>query len=178
MLEYYAYFVTIFSVHINSVVTYHPILWRSDLWENDISSSNRQKQTNNPVRILVQKLNHFTSSHPISWKRILILSFHWCSHLLWYIFHSGLVNKTNLVHNSFFVCLFLFSTCFGQLCAHHQEKLTVSLRHLVFVALCGWSSGMQSGSQGHPNSDKYLVSYWYSYFSWWWAHSCPKTFTE
>jgi hypothetical protein len=31
-----------------------------------------------------------------------------------------LVNKTNLVHNSFFVCLFLFSTCFGQVCAHHH----------------------------------------------------------
>jgi hypothetical protein len=24
------------------------------------------------------------------------------------------------------------------------------------------------------HSDKYQVSYWYSYFSWWWAHSCPK----
>jgi len=35
----------------------------------------------------------------------------------WY----NLVNKTSLVHN-FLVCLFLFSTCFGQLCAHHQEK--------------------------------------------------------
>ena len=23
----------------------------------------------------------------------------------------------------FFVCLLLFSTCFGQLCAHHQEKI-------------------------------------------------------
>jgi hypothetical protein len=34
----------------------------------------------------------------------------------------NLVNKTNLVNN-FFVCLFLFSTCFGQLCAHHQKKV-------------------------------------------------------
>jgi hypothetical protein len=34
----------------------------------------------------------------------------------------NLVNKTNLVHNSFFVCLFLFCTWFGQLCAHHQEE--------------------------------------------------------
>jgi hypothetical protein len=33
-----------------------------------------------------------------------------------------LVNKTNPVHNSFFLCLFIFSTCFGQLCAHHQVK--------------------------------------------------------
>jgi len=32
-----------------------------------------------------------------------------------------LVNKANLVHNLFLVCL-LVSTCFGRLCAHHQEK--------------------------------------------------------
>jgi hypothetical protein len=31
------------------------------------------------------------------------------------------VNKANLVHNFFLVHLFLFCTCFGQLCAHHQE---------------------------------------------------------
>jgi len=33
----------------------------------------------------------------------------------------NLVNKANLVRN-FLVCLFLFSTRFGRLCAHHQEK--------------------------------------------------------
>ena len=32
-----------------------------------------------------------------------------------------LVNKANLVHNLFLVCLSI-STCFGRLCAHHQEK--------------------------------------------------------
>jgi hypothetical protein len=31
------------------------------------------------------------------------------------------VNKANLVHNLFFVYLSIF-TCFGLLCAHHQEK--------------------------------------------------------
>ena len=35
--------------------------------------------------------------------------------------HS-LVNRTNLVHN-FLICLLLFSTCFGQLCVHQQDKL-------------------------------------------------------
>jgi hypothetical protein len=34
----------------------------------------------------------------------------------------NLVNNAKLVHHLFLVCLFLFSTCFGQLCAHHQEK--------------------------------------------------------
>jgi hypothetical protein len=28
--------------------------------------------------------------------------------------------------------------------------------------------------QSSTYSYKYQVSYWYSYFSWWWAHSCPK----
>jgi hypothetical protein len=48
-----------------------------------------------------------------------------------------LANRTNLVHNSFLVCLFLFSTHFGHLCAHYQEKTTVSMLHLVFVTLRG-----------------------------------------
>jgi len=38
----------------------------------------------------------------------------------------NLVNKANLVHNLFVVSLFVvylsISTCFRQLCAHHQEK--------------------------------------------------------
>jgi hypothetical protein len=114
-------------------------------------------------------------------------------------------------------------------------EITVSIRHLVFVTVCGWPSGMQGGMKLFPSlyvyfyslhvsgnyvpiirrnncinttpgichsawmavwyagwdeswkfhptlhtrrssthSDKYQVSYWYSYFSWWWAHSCPK----
>jgi hypothetical protein len=34
----------------------------------------------------------------------------------------NLVNRTNLVHNVFLICLLPFCTYFGQLCAHHQEK--------------------------------------------------------
>jgi hypothetical protein len=94
----------------------------------------------------------------------------------------NLVHIINLVQNSFFLCLFVFSKCSGQICAHHQEKYlyqydtwylslcvddrlvcipvglcvfisilymfgaimcpssgerTVSIRHLVFVTLCG-----------------------------------------
>jgi hypothetical protein len=63
-----------------------------------------------------------------------------------------------------------------------SEEITVSIRHLVFVNLCGWPSGMQGRMknpslhtrQSSTESDKYQVSYLYSYFSWWWAHSCPK----
>jgi len=49
--------------------------------------------------------------------------------------------------------LFLFSTCFGRLCAHHQEKKTVFMRHLVLVILYGWLSGMHLA---------YLMSHKYS----------------
>jgi hypothetical protein len=52
-------------------------------------------------------------------------------------------------------------------------EITVSMRHLVFVTLCDWLSGMPTG-QSLTKSDKYHVSHRYSYFSWWWAHSRPK----
>jgi len=49
------------------------------------------------------------------------------------------------------------------------------MRHLVFVSLCGWLSGMQGHTrQSSTQSGKYQVSHRYSCFSWWWAHSRPK----
>ena len=45
--------------------------------------------------------------------------------ILYFVAHASMynrVNKANLVHNFFLVCLFLFSTSFGRLCAHHQVK--------------------------------------------------------
>ena len=50
---------------------------------------------------------------------------------------------TNLTH--FFRCIYLFpfSTCFEQPSAHHQENLILSTRHLVYITLCRWASGMQ-----------------------------------
>ena len=58
-------------------------------------------------------------------------------------------------------------------------ETTVSMRHLEFVILCGWLSGMQGPQtlhtrQSYTQSDKYHVSHRYSCFSWWWAHSHPK----
>ena len=40
------------------------------------------------------------------------------------------------------ICLFLFSTCFGQLCAHYQQKLPYLWDT---VTLYGWLSGVQGG---------------------------------
>ena len=50
-----------------------------------------------------------------------------------------LANKANLVHSLFVVYLFLtylsFSTCFGRLCAHHQEK-QLRLCETWYLLLC------------------------------------------
>jgi len=59
----------------------------------------------------------------------------------------------------------LISTCFRRLCAHHQEKKTVFLRHLHSTV-----HTRQSSTQ----NNKYQVSQKHSCFSWWWAHSHPK----
>ena len=95
----------------------------------------------------------------------------------------NLVNKTNLVHNLFLVYLSI-STCFGLLCAHHQEKLlyqcdTWNLSLCVddrLVCRMGLNKfhPILHTRQSSTQSDKYQVLHWYSYFSWWWAHSCPK----
>jgi hypothetical protein len=56
----------------------------------------------------------------------------------------------------FLVWLFIFSTCFGRLCAH------------------GWLSGMQGARQSSIQNNKYQMSHRYSCFSWWRTHSRPK----
>jgi len=50
-------------------------------------------------------------------------------------------------------------------------ELIVSIRHMVYVTLCRWPSGMQVCLEFHPNlhtrrsstqSDIYHMSYWYN----------------
>jgi hypothetical protein len=56
----------------------------------------------------------------------------------------NLVNKANFVHNllSMFISfLYMFR---ATVCLSSRE-ITVSIRHLVFVTLCGWLSGKQRG---------------------------------
>jgi len=74
---------------------------------------------------------------------------------------------------------FLFTTCFGQPCAHHQENKLYQC-DTWFMPLCvddglvgrlGWNLHTRRSS---ARSDKYQVSHWYSLFSWWRAHGCPK----
>ena len=55
-----------------------------------------------------------------------------CKILLFYVQSC---KQNQLGAQIFLIRLLLFSTCFGQLCAHHQDKITVSMGHLVFVTL-------------------------------------------
>ena len=96
----------------------------------------------------------------------------------------------------------VFSTCFGHPHAHHQEKNTVSMRHL-YLSLCMGgvcllymfraSTCPSSGENNYIHaslvfvtlyvwrlqtppiqSDKYQRRVDTVIFSWWWAHGCPK----
>ena len=78
----------------------------------------------------------------------------------------NLVNKTNLVHNVFLVCLYLsIFTCFGRLWAHRQEK------QLCFCDTCysvwitvwyaEWNSTLHT-RQSSTQNNKYQVSHFLS----------------
>ena len=73
----------------------------------------------------------------------------------------NLVNKTNLLHNLFLLYLSIF-TCFGRLCAHHQEK-QLNLCDTWYLLFCV-DDCLVCIPDSHP----------YSCFSWWWAHSRSK----
>jgi len=70
------------------------------------------------------------------------------------------------MHN-FFVCLFLFFTCFGQPCAHHQEN-HFNQCDTWYMSLCVDDHLVcRSDSDLHTRrlstqSDIYQVSHWYN----------------
>ena len=56
-------------------------------------------------------------------------------------------------------------------------EITVSMRHLVFVTLCGWVFSMQVGTcipDSHPHRLTNTKCRIDTVFSWWWAHNRPK----
>jgi hypothetical protein len=81
-----------------------------------------------------------------------------------------LVNKANLVHSLFLVYLSI-STCFGRLCAHHQEK-QLCLCDIWYLLFC--VDDCLVCRVGTRQNNKYQLSQKHSCFSWWWAHSRPK----
>ena len=69
---------------------------------------------------------------------------------------------------------FNISTCFEQLCAHHQESLLYLCNTGIFLSVCVavWSA---AADQTATHTERKIpVSHRYSKFSWWWAHSRPK----
>ena len=78
------------------------------------------------------------------------------------------------MHNLFLVYLSI-STCFGWLCAHHQEKqlCLCDTWYLLFCVDDCLVCRMHT-KQSSTQNNKYQVSHKCSCFSWWWAHSCPK----
>ena len=73
----------------------------------------------------------------------------------------------------FLTCLFVILYVFwAAMCSSSGESI-VSIRHLVYVTLCRWLSGMQVEMEPTQN-DIYQMLYWYNWFSWWWAHGCSK----
>jgi len=68
----------------------------------------------------------------------------------------NLVNKGNLVHNFLSMFISFHYTLRATMCPSSGE-ITVSMRHLVLVTLCGWVSGMQ-GAPCIPDSHPYRVT--------------------
>jgi len=57
---------------------------------------------------------------------------------------NNLVNKANVVRSFLSMFISLLYMFRATMCPSSGER-TVSMRHLVFVILCGWLSGMQGG---------------------------------
>jgi hypothetical protein len=148
--------VTIVCYKYRLIITSHTVIIRHYEWIWRYWCTQQKKYTNSETGI------------------VRILCFVDCASLY------NLVNKANLVHK--FLSMFIsFIYMFRATMCPSSGEITVSMRHLVFVTLCGWLSGMKSGihctlhtRESSTQSDKYRVSHRYSYFSWWWAHFRTK----
>ena len=95
------------------------------------------------------------------------------------------VNKPTWCTVFSYIFIYILYMFRAVLCPSSRE-LIVSMRHLVYVTMCRWPSGMQVGMKlmklnsdlhtrrSSTQSDIYQVTHWFNWFSWWWAHSCPK----
>jgi len=76
----------------------------------------------------------------------------------------NLVNKTNLVHSFSFMFISILYM-FRETMFPSSGEITVLMRHLVFVTLCGWPSGMQDGTKlisvsSHPAYQTVICTEW------------------
>ena len=73
---------------------------------------------------------HVSGSHVPIIRRIIVSMRHlvYVTLCVWYAGAYASAYQT-VIYTIFHVCLFLFSTCFGQPCAHHQENYCISAIH-------------------------------------------------
>jgi hypothetical protein len=93
-----------------------------------------------------------------------------------------------LVNNQLDAHFFFIHVYFSSLHVSSTHVLIIRRIKCINMAsgirqLCRWLSGMQVWMEFHPNlrtkrssiqSDINQMSYWYNWFSWWWAHGCSK----
>jgi len=73
--------------------------------------------------------------------------------------------RSSIWRTIFHVCLFLFSACFGQPCAHHHENYCINATAGLDVTLCRWPSGMRVNPhtrRSSTQSDINQVPHWYN----------------
>jgi hypothetical protein len=85
---------------------------------------------------------------------------------------------TNLTHNFLYMFISILYTFFEQPRAHHQENQLYQY-DIWYMSLCVCDrlvckSGRKFLPDIHTQSDTYQISYWYNWFSWWWARGCSK----
>ena len=97
--------------------------------------------------------------------------FRFCWPCIWLWF---LVNDRTILFYVFISILCMFR---ATSCSSSGESI-VSIRHLVYVTLCRWPFRVQVfdlyTKRSPTQSDIYQTSYWYNWFSWWWARGCSK----
>jgi len=91
--------------------------------------------------------------------------------------HLGMILVNNQLGSQLFTYVYFYSL---HVSGNHVPIIRgniVSKRHLVYVTLCRWQSGMHV----IPAFQTVIYTEWHKpgvaliqYFPWWWAHGCPK----
>ena len=100
--------------------------------------------------------------------------------------HLGIILVSNQLDPQFvfLICLFQFSTCFEQHRAHQQENQVFQYDIWFMSIFVGDRLVCRSGRKDFlpdlhtrrspTQSDIKQMSYWNTWFSWWWARCCSK----
>ena len=80
--------------------------------------------------------------------------------------HPGMILVNNKLDAQFFMYIYFYSVHVSGSHVPIIRRIILSMRHLVYVTLCSWLSGIQVGLTcipgGYLHSDIYQVSHWYN----------------